>query len=122
MTTLSPEIEQAARTLGQALRAHPAVQAYLEAAQRVTTDPEAAALEKQLYATYEALIARQQAGEQIPRAEVQAFYDLRDRFFSHPVVQERENALQPLKSLFLETGVELSALLGVDYTTLAQKG
>lgn len=122
MTTLSPEIEQAARLLGQALHANAATQAYLEAAQRVETDPEAAALEKELYDTYEALIARQQKGEQIPHKEVEAFYALRDRFFSHPAVQERENALQPVKSLFLETAVEISAPLGVDYTTLARKG
>lgn len=122
MTTLSPEIEQAARTLGQALRANSATQAYLETTGRVAADPEVAALEKEVYATYEALIARQQKGEQIPREEVQAFYALRDRFFSHPLVQERENALQPVKSLFIEAAVELSAPLGVDYTKLTQKG
>lgn len=122
MTTLSPEIEQAARALGQALRANPATQAYLEVEQRVAADPEAAALEKELYATYEALIARQQKGEQIAHDEVQAFYALRDRFFSHPLVQERESALQPVKSLFIEAAVELSAPLGADYTKLAQKG
>lgn len=122
MITLPPEIEQAARALGQALRANLATQAYLEAEQRVETDPEAAALEKELYAIYEALIARQQRGEQIRREEVQAFYALRDRFFSHPLVQERESALQAVKSLFIEAAVELSAPLGADYTKLVQKG
>lgn len=122
MTTISPTIEQAALALGQALRANPVTQAYLEANQRVAADPEAGALEKELYATYEALIARQQKGEQIPPEDVQAFYALRDRFFSHPLVQERENALQPLKSLFIEVAVEISTPLGVDYTKLAQKG
>jgi len=121
MTTLSPEIEQAARALGQALRAQPAMEAYLAAAQRVAADAEASELEKQVYAVYEALIARQQAGEQIPRAEIQAFYTLRDRFFSHPLVEERENALQLLKGLLLETAARLSEPLGVDYTILARK-
>ncbi len=122
MSPITPEIEQAARALGQALRANPAAQAYLEASQRVAADPEVAALEKELYETYESLIARQQKGERIQREEVQAFNVLRNRFFSHPLVQERESALQPLKSLFIEAAVEISAPLGVDYTKLAQKG
>lgn len=121
MTTISPEIEQAARTLGQALRANPVTREYMKVRQRVEADPEAAALEKEMYAKYEALIARQQKGEQIPREEVEAFYALRNRFFAHPLVAERENALQPLKSLFAEVAVEISAPLGVDYTTLVQK-
>jgi len=119
---LSPEIEHAARVLGQALRDQEATRLYLEARRSVETDSEAVALEKEMYATYEALIARQQAGEQIPRKEVEAFYAIRDRLFSDPLVMERESALKPLKSLFLETAEEISAPLGVDYTNLAKKG
>ncbi len=121
MTKLSTEIEQAARALGQALRAQPSTQAYLEAAQRLEANPDVCNLEKTLYATYDALIARQQAGESIPQSEIQAFYELRDRFFGHPLVQEREQALHDLKELFQETVARLTASLGVDYTQLAQK-
>lgn len=119
---LSAELEQAARNLGQILRQKYATRAYLEASQQVALDADANAFEAEMYATYEALIARQQAGEQISQDEVQAFYALRSRFFNHPLVIEREEALKPLKSLFAEVAVELSTPLGIDYTTLAQKG
>lgn len=117
----SLEIEQAALALGRALRDAPAMSHYLEARQSVEKDAEASAVEKELYATYEVLIARQQAGKQIPQQELEAFNALRSRFFTHPLVQDRENSLQPLKSFFAEVAFEIGAPLGVDYTTLAQK-
>ncbi len=119
--TLAHEIEEAARVLGESLRANPTTQAFLEASRRVADDAEVSALEKELYATYEALSARQQAGETIPREEVEAFYALRTRVFNHPLVKEREDARQPLKSLFAEVAIEISTPLGVDYTNLVLK-
>lgn len=118
---LTTEIEEAARLLGESLRAHAVTRAFLVASQRVESDPEASSLEKEMYSTYEALIARQQAGETIPREEVEAFYALRTRVFNHPLVKERENARQPLKSFFAEVATEISAHLGLDYSTLVQK-
>jgi len=118
---LNPEVEEAARILGKSLGDQEVTQHYLEARKRVEADAEVNALEKELYTTYENLIARQQAGQQIPRDEVEAFYALRNRVFAHPLVQERENALQPLKSLFSEVVVEISAPLGVDYSALIEK-
>ena len=119
---LAPEIEQAARTLGQILHDQEVTRAYLEGCQRVETDPEASALEKEMVALYQALITRQQAGEQLSHDEVEAFHALRNRFFKHPRVSEREAALRPLKSLFAEVAVEISFPLGVDYMILAQPG
>jgi len=119
---LSPEIEQAARALGQNLHNQEVTRAYLGARQRVETDPEASALEKEMYAWYEVLTARQQAGEQLSRDEVEAFHALRNRFFNHHLVSERETALRPLKSLFAEVAVEISFPLGADYTILTQSG
>jgi cell fate (sporulation/competence/biofilm development) regulator YlbF (YheA/YmcA/DUF963 family) len=117
---LSNELHQAAQTLGESLRQIDSVQAYLTARALVDADPEAHDLEQRLLTQYDNLIARQQAGEELAQAEVDEFYALRGQTYSHPLVAERENALQPVKAVFAGVGAELSAELGFDYTALAR--
>jgi hypothetical protein len=117
---LSPELHQAAQTLGESLRNIDSVQAYLVAQAQAKANPEVHDLEKRLLAQYDDLIARQQAGEALAQAEVDAFYALRGQTYNHPLIVKREAALQPVKAVFAEVGAELSAELGFDYTALAR--
>lgn len=70
---LTQEIQTAARQLGQSLRQAEHVRAYLDALKESQIDPQASALEKKMYEVYEALIARQQAGEQLSQEEIRPF-------------------------------------------------
>lgn len=114
------EIKKAAQTLGKSLHQDDYLRGYLEAVEAFQADPEARELEEKLYATYEALLARQGAGEQISREEIQAFYDLRRQAQLHPLISKRDQALQFIKPYLAEVADEISASLGVDYTALAR--
>lgn len=118
---LHPDVQQAAAAFGAALRAMPVMQPYLEARARFEADPEAIALEAELTALYEALVARQRAGEILSREETEQFYALRTRVYAHPLVAVREAALAEAKTALQEAGMQLSIDLGVDYPTLALK-
>ena len=69
MTTLSPELQQAAQDFGLALRQHESVQQYLQAVANLTADPEAQALDEQFETIRADLVARQRAGEDLPSDE-----------------------------------------------------
>lgn len=118
---LSPDVQQAAEAFGAALRAMPVMQPYLEALARFEADPEAVALEAELTTLYEALVARQHAGESLNREDTEQFYALRTRVFAHPLIAAREEALAQAKAALQEAGQQLSTALGVDYPTLALK-
>lgn len=116
---LPEELTQAAQAFGQSLRTAPAVQEYLKAQQALLADAEARDLDERTQKLYEELVARQQAGEQLPRAEVDAFYALNRQARAHPLIAERDAALQMVKSTFVNVGEDLSITLGFDYTDLA---
>lgn len=117
--TLPGELDQLARQLGRSLHANSAVRAYLEATARVEADPEAGALDRQVEELYRRLLGRQQAGEQLSRAEVSEFRALQSRVRNLPPIAERDLALDQLKSYMVGVGLDLSSLLGLDYTALA---
>lgn len=116
---LPQELKQAAQAFGQSLRAAPAVQEYLKAQQALVADAEARDLDERTQKLYEELLARQQAGEQLPRAEVDAFQALNRQARAHRLIAERDAALQMVKSSFVMVGQDLSIALGLDYTELA---
>lgn len=117
---LPEEIKNAAQALGKSLRQDDFMRAYLEAIEEFQADPEARELEQQLYTTYNALIARQQAGEQLTREDTQPFYELRRQVQTHPLISKRDNELRLIKPYLAEIADEISAILGVDYTALAR--
>jgi cell fate (sporulation/competence/biofilm development) regulator YlbF (YheA/YmcA/DUF963 family) len=118
--SLENEVMQAVQRLGTLLNQNETVQAYLQARQMVEQDPLVRDLEVQLYQMYENLLQRQQAGENLSKDEINAFNELRQKVFTHPLISEREARLTPLKALFAEVAVEISTPLGVDYTILTQ--
>ncbi len=117
---LTETLKNAALALGKSLRQDDFMRAYLEALEAFQADPEARRLEEQLYATYDALVARQQAGEQISREEIQQFQELRRQVQTHPLISKRENELRLIRPYLADIADEISALLGVDYTILAR--
>lgn len=117
---LPEEIKNAAQALGKSLHEDDTMRAYFEAVEEFRANREARELEEQLYTTYNALVARQGAGEQLSRDETQAFYELRRRVQMHPLISKRDDELRLIKPYLAEVADEISALLGVDYTTLAR--
>ncbi|MBC7226092.1 MAG: YlbF family regulator [Thermoflexales bacterium] len=118
---LSEELQRACEALGRALASSEPVREYLEAQARLEADPEARALEEEFQALYQSLLARQQAGEDLPREEVDRFYRLRNQAESHPLIVERDIALSELKQYFADVAFQISTLLGADYTALARR-
>lgn len=118
---LPEEIRQAAVALGDALAAADEVRAYLQAQTRLEADPEACALEAPFHDLYQDLLARQQAGEELPPEKVQAFYALRLEVQRHPLIAGRDLALGRLKGFLADVALDLSTQLGADYTRLAER-
>ena len=117
---LNEEITTAAQSLGKALRKDSYLRDYLEAVERFKADPEASELEARLYSLFDQFTARQQAGEQLSREEVDGFYALRNQVGVNPRVAERDSVLQALKPYLAEIADEISSMLGVDYIDLAK--
>ena len=117
---LPEEIKNAAQALGKSLYKDDFMCAFLHTVDEFQADPEARQLEEQLYATYNALIARQGAGEQLSREDTQPVYELRRQVQAHPLISKREDELRLIKPFLAEVADEISASLGVDYTTLAR--
>ena len=116
---LDNELKQAADNLGQRLRRHETVQAYLAAVAELEANQEMAARDAQYQEMYQSLIARQRAGEQLTNAEVEAFQTLRSQVQGHPLVMARDMALNDAQRFLVNVGYDLSMELGLDYSALA---
>lgn len=116
--TLDNELKQAAENMGQVLRAHEAVQAYLKAQAALDEDTDIGALDRQYQETYQTLLARQRAGEPLTNAEIEAFQALRKEVQGSPLVLQRDMALNDAKSVLVNVGYDLSMELGLDYPAL----
>jgi len=119
---LTDELQNAARDLGEALRASSSVQAYLKAEAGCEADPEASELEKRLLALHQELLGRQQRGEALQRSEIGAYNVLKDRVHYNPRIQERDAALSEVKQTFTAIADELSFPLGIKFASLAKAG
>lgn len=112
------ELQQAAENVGQALRTHETVQAFLKAQAALDADAEIAGLDRQYRETYQALVARQRAGERLSNAEIKALQTLRNQVQFHPLVMARDLALNDAKGFLANVGYDLSMALGLDYPAL----
>ncbi len=121
MMPLSEELQRACEALGRALAESRPVREYREAQARLEADPEARSMEEEFQQLYQDLLARQQAGEELPREAVDRFYRLRNQVEAHPLILERNIALSELKQYFADVAFQLSTLLGADYTALARR-
>jgi cell fate (sporulation/competence/biofilm development) regulator YlbF (YheA/YmcA/DUF963 family) len=116
---LTLEIKQAALDLAEAMKNDETIQIYLSAKEAVQNNPEAAGLENQLIELYESLINRQQQGEKLSEEDIEAFNSLRYQVRVHPLIKQRESALAQIKPYLAQIADEISYILGIDYTTLA---
>jgi cell fate (sporulation/competence/biofilm development) regulator YlbF (YheA/YmcA/DUF963 family) len=116
---INQELLEAAQALGAALRQAGTVQDYLAACADCAADADLVTQEERLLAVYQALAARQRAGEQLAEEEVQEYYALRAQVQASPQVMTRETALAGVKRLFVDAGAVLSNQLGLDFTELA---
>lgn len=118
---LSDEILQAARELGQALRASQAVQEHLEACEAVNSSAGLVQLEAAVQQRYHELVKRQQAGQVLFPHEVNEFYKLQDQVIHHPLIVRRTESLETVKSLYEGTAGSLSNILSIDFTALVSQ-
>ena len=118
---LTEEIRQAAHSLGCTLRKNPAVDAYLELKTRAESDPETAEIESRLafLSPYVAGSDPDPSADSIYTSAPSEYFALRKKARYHPVLSAREDQLVLVKDVFAQTGSEISAVLGLDYTTLA---
>ena len=114
----SAEILQAARALGAALKNTPEMQAFEQANAAARADAQVNALEAEVLALYNTLIARQQAGQVLAQHEVNHYYKMRDDLVRHALIVERDACLKDVKALFESAGGALSGVLTMDYTAL----
>lgn len=119
MTTLSPELRQAAQDFGLALRQPDAMQQYLQAVANLAADTEAQEMDKRFETVRANLIARQRAGEDLPADEVQAFYALRAAVTANPLIENRDQALTLAKGYLANVGADLNRALTLDFVAIA---
>lgn len=117
---LPDALREAAETLGRRLGESDVAQAYRAAQARVDADPEARSLDERFQALYRSLLARQQAGQELPQGELDEFYARRSRARQRPLIAGRDFALRALKNYFADAALELGIELGADFTTLAE--
>ncbi len=118
--TVTKDLQDAAQALGAALHASPEVQDYLQAREAVLNDAALRELAEEMERVYQDLVIRQQNGELLFPGEVNAFYALRERYTSHPLVVRYEKCQTAVKVLCEQAGSTISSILSVDYTELAQ--
>ncbi len=119
MTTVSPELYQAAQEFGLALRQHEAVQQYLQAVAELATDADAQELDERFETVRANLVARQRAGEELPADEVQAFYALRAAVADNPLIEKRDQTLTLAKGYLANVGADLNRALALDFVAIA---
>lgn len=118
--TLPQELMDSAQAFGEALNQSETVQRYLQAQEKLKADAELYAQEQQLQDLYNDLVARQRSDERLSQTEVDEFNALKEKVQSQPLVRARDTALGALKTTFADAAGKLNAVLGVDYTSLAQ--
>ncbi len=117
---LTQEIQHAAEALGQQLHADPGVQEYIRLRDEINQNTEVSALEKKLNSMYQDLVGRQQNGEDLQQSEVDAYYALKRQVEEYPLLMMRDSQLEGVKALFIETGKQLTSIMGMDFSKLAQ--
>jgi len=119
---LTEELQNSARTLGEALSASQSVQTYLKAQANCGADLEVVDLENRLLALYQELFGRQQRGEALQRSEIDAYNTLKSQVHQHPLILERDAALILVKQTCSNVADDLNFPLGAEFAALSQAG
>jgi Protein of unknown function (DUF964). len=116
---LTNEIRQAAEDLGKRLGAEAGVQEYVDLKMRTQQDLEIAGLEAKYNRLHEELTGREHEGVVLERSELDEYYQLKRQVEDHPLIAARDMQLQEVKALFNQTAQHMTAILGIDYATVA---
>jgi cell fate (sporulation/competence/biofilm development) regulator YlbF (YheA/YmcA/DUF963 family) len=116
---LTNEIEAAAEDLGKRLGAEAGVQEYVNLKLRTQQDIEVAELEAKYNQLYQKLAGRQQKREVLGGSELDEYFELRREIEDNPLIVARNMQLKEVKALFNQTAQHMTAILGIDYATLA---
>jgi hypothetical protein len=116
---LTNEIRQAAEDLGKRLSTEADVLEYVDLKMRTQQDLEVAGLEAKYSQLHMQLTRREQEGVVLERSELDEYYQLKRQVEDHPLIAARELQLDEVKALFNQTAQHMTAILGLDYATLA---
>lgn len=110
------EARQAAEELGEALRNHPALVRYRQAVEAAQGDPAFFAMEAETQRALAELNQRQENGQAVPLADINAYYKMRQELVKHPLHRERQIALREARTVIEQAGKALNGVLTIDFS------
>ncbi len=119
MTTLRPELKQATRALGKALKETPPLRAYALAVAKLEADGQATALLDELQRVQSDVRARQSNGG-VTEADLARLRQLQQDVQSNPTIAAFIEAQQNAQAYLPEVNQAISALLGVNFAALGR--
>ena len=111
---------QAAKDLGEALRASPIIQEHLKEIRESDAESEAGRLKARLEALYDDLVQRQAAGEILSGGEIDQYYDLERAAKQQPALARQAQALDRVQDLMTGTHDLLTNELGFSFMDLVK--
>ncbi len=117
---MDERLQQAAKRLGQALRASAAMRAHFDANTALEADAEATGLLDALAQRQAELRVKQNAGG-LTEADVDALRALQSRVQAQPTIATYLQTSRGLRALLSQVNQEISQLLAVDFAGLARK-
>jgi cell fate (sporulation/competence/biofilm development) regulator YlbF (YheA/YmcA/DUF963 family) len=119
MMQLNDEIKTAAEDLGKRLGTEAGVMEYVNLKMQAQQNLEVAGLEAKYSRLYEKLAKQQRNGEKLECSELDEYYAIKYQVEGHPLIAARDLQLQEVNALFNQTAQHMTAILGIDYATLA---
>jgi len=117
---LSPELREAARVLGAALKNTPALRAYTDAVARMEADAHATALLDELQRVQSDIRTRQSNDGGVTMEDLARLRQLQYAVQTHPTIAAFIEAQQNALAFLPQVNQEISQLLGVDFATLGR--
>jgi len=121
MSTLRPEVREAARTLGETLARTRYVRAYQEARAQMEDNTEASTLLEELQQMQARFRVRQNNGG-ITHEDLERLRALQRQVQSHPLIGRYLETQQVAQSYLPSANREISNWLGLDFASLAGSG
>jgi len=121
MSTLRPEVREAARALGETLARTRYVREHVEARARMEADPEASRLVNDLQQMQADFRVKQNDGG-LTHADLERLRELQQQVQSHPLIARYLETQQIAQSYLPSANREISNWLGLDFASLAGSG
>lgn len=118
LTTLSPQLQEAAQSFIDNLLASETLMRYQEAHKRINEDEEANTLMERL-SNAQATVRQKQASGNVGQAEVDSLRLIQQSALRNPVILDYAQAQQEAVELLRQINGEISQLLGIDFASFA---